>query len=62
MEAKYGEDIPLGLGMALMQNPDAYFHFLELDADSRRKIIDGTHGIKSREEMQSYVDKISAQG
>lgn len=62
MNAKNGRDIPLGLGMALMQNADAFFYFLGLDAEKQQKIIDNSHGIKSRDEMRSYVNSISAQG
>ena len=57
MNAKNGRDIPLGLGMALMQNADAFFYFSGLDAE-----IDNSHGIKSRDEMRSYVNSISSQG
>lgn len=60
MNAKNGSDIPLGLGMALMQNSDAFFYFSGLDAEKQQKIIDGSHGIKSRDEMRSYVKNISA--
>lgn len=59
MNAKNGSDIPLGLGMALMQNADAFFYFSALDAEKQQKIIDGSHGIKSRDEMRSYVENIS---
>ena len=59
MNAKNGNDIPLGLGMALMQNADAFFYFSGLDANQQQKIIDGAHGIKSRDEMKNYVQNIS---
>lgn len=62
MNAKNGRDIPLGLGMALMQNADAFFYFSGLDVEKQQKIIDNSHGIKSRDEMRSYVNSISAQG
>lgn len=62
MNAKNGRDIPLGLGMALMQNADAFFYFSGLDAEKQQKIIDNSHGIKSRDEMRSYVNSIRAQG
>lgn len=60
MNAKNGSDIPLGLGMALMQNADAFFCFTALDAEKQQRIIDGCSGIKSRDEMKSYVDRITA--
>ena len=62
MNSKNGRDIPLGLGMALMQNADAFFYFSGLDADKQQKIIDGSHGIKSRDEMKHYVRNISTIG
>lgn len=62
MNAKNGRDIPLGLGMALMQNADAFFYFSGLDAEKQQKIIDNSHGIKSRDEMRIYVNSISLQG
>ncbi len=62
MNAKNGRDIPLGLGMALMQNADAFLYFSGLDAEKQQKIIDNSHGIKSRDEMRSYVNSISSQG
>lgn len=62
MNSKNGKNIPLGLGMALMQNADAFFYFSGLDAEKQQKIIDGSHGIKSRDEMRSYVNDISSQG
>lgn len=60
MTAKNGKDIPLGLGMALMQNADAFFYFSGLDADKQEKIISGSDGIKSRDEMKSYVSGITS--
>ena len=62
MNSKNGRDIPLGLGMALMQNADAFFYFSGLDADKQQKIIDGSRGIKSRDEMKNYVRNISTIG
>ena len=48
MNAKNGSDIPLGLGMALMQNADAFFYFSALDEAGQQKVIDGCKGVKSR--------------
>ena len=58
MNEKNGNPIPLGLGMALMQNPDAFFYFNGLDAQRQQKIIDGTKNISSRDEMRAYVDSL----
>lgn len=37
MNAKNGRDIPLGLGMALMQNADAFFYFSDWTPKSSRR-------------------------
>ena len=55
MHSKNGADIPLGLGMALMQNSDAFFYFSALDGKTQQQIIDGTKGIKTRQQMKNYV-------
>ena len=62
MNAKNGRDIPLGLGMALMQNADAFFYFSGLDAEKQQKIIGNSHGIKSLDDMRSYVNSIISLG
>lgn len=51
-------DMPVGLGMALAQNPDAMQKFAALSEDKQREIIDGTHAVRSKAEMRQYVDKI----
>lgn len=55
MNSKNGSNIPLGLGMALMQNPDAYTVFAALEEEKQQRIIDGTKTIESRDEMRDYV-------
>lgn len=60
MNSKNGKELPLGLGMALMQNADAFFYFSNLDGQKQDKIIDGAKRIKSRTEMKSYVSGLIA--
>lgn len=60
MNDKNGNSIPLGLGMALMQNPDAFFYFNALSPEKQQRIIDDTKKINSRDEMRSYVDGLSS--
>lgn len=60
MNDKKGDAIPLGLGMALFQNPDAFFYFNGLDPEKQSQIIDGAKDIRSREEMRSYVDGLTS--
>ncbi|MDO5560647.1 MAG: hypothetical protein Q4F95_13785 [Oscillospiraceae bacterium] len=48
-------DIPMGFGMALAQNSQALTYFASLPDDKKQIIINGTHSINSKEEMQQYV-------
>lgn len=52
-------DLPLGLGMALVQNVNAMERFAELSPDEQRQIIDHTHSINSKSEMQSFVQSLA---
>ena len=53
-----GPDIPMGFGMALAQNPDAMDVFSGLTQDQRRRVLEKTGRIRSKEEMRSYVDSL----
>ena len=53
-----GPEIPLGLGMALAQHPEAMIRFANLPEAEKRRIIDHTHEISSKREMQSYVNSL----
>ena len=48
-------DIPMGLGMALAKNIEAMRYFSGLPQEEQRRIIDHTHSISSKQEMQSFV-------
>lgn len=52
-------DIPLGLGMALAQNPEAMKVFSEMPESRKAEVISGTHMVNSRSEMRQYVEKIA---
>ena len=54
-----GKDIPLGFGMALAQNSDARTRFSAMTDEQRRQLIEGTHSVRSKKEMQAYVDRIA---
>ncbi len=54
---KQGE-MPLGLGMALAQNPQAMKIFAMMSDAEQQKIIDGTHTLRSKQEMHEYVNKL----
>lgn len=51
-------EMPIGLGMALAQRPEAMEKFAALSEEKKQQIINGTHNISSREEMRQYVEKI----
>ena len=51
----------MGLGMALAQNVDAMEQFASLSPDEQRQIIDQTHTINSKSEMQSFVQHLTNQ-
>lgn len=53
------DEMPIGFSMALAMNPDAMRKFATFSKAQRREIIAGTHAVKSREEMQRYVDSIA---
>ncbi len=50
--------MPLGLAMALAQNPKAMEKFESLSEVKKQEIIDGTHFVNSREEMHQYVSSL----
>jgi len=56
--AAYGDGIPMGLGMALMQNMPAFDYFAGLSMNERQAIIDHTHSIRSKQEMRAYVNSL----
>ncbi len=51
-------EMPIGFSMALAMNPEAMQKFALLVEDKKQTIIAGTHGIKSKDEMQRYVNNI----
>lgn len=62
MNTKNTGDLPLGLGMALMQNTDAFLYFSALDAEKQQQIIEKSKSVKSRKEMKTFVDSLTALG
>lgn len=51
-------DIPVGFGMALAMNPPAMKKFADLPEEKQKAIINGTHNVNSKSEMQQYVRNI----
>ena len=52
------DEIPLGLSMALAQNPEAMDKFAMLSEEKKKEIINGTHSVRSKQELREYVNKI----
>lgn len=52
------DEMPVGFAMALAMNPDAMQKFATLSEDEKDKIIEGTHAVKSRDQMHRYVDSL----
>ena len=53
------DEMPIGFGMALAQNPDAMQKFALLGEDEKKQIINEVHSVKSKEEMHEYVNKLN---
>ena len=51
-------ELPLGLGMALAQNPSAMESFTAMSEAERRQVIEHTHSIRSKQEMQAFVNSL----
>lgn len=51
-------ELPMGFGMALIKNQSAAQYFESLNEQERRQIIDQTHQISSKQEMQNFVDNL----
>jgi len=50
--------MPMGLDIALAKNQTAKDYFYALSETAQKQIIEHTHIIKSKEEMQAYVDSL----
>ena len=51
--------LPMGFGMALLQNKEARDIYDMLPLNRQIDIINGTHEIHSKKEMQQYVASIT---
>lgn len=54
-----GQDIPLGLSMAMAQNPLAFDYFAKLSAQQKQDIIDSSKKVRSKHEMQELTDTLA---
>ncbi|MBE6933302.1 MAG: hypothetical protein E7464_07990 [Ruminococcaceae bacterium] len=53
-------DLPLGFGFALAQNPDAMQRFSNLPEQEQRALLQKAHTVSSKDEMQRLVNGIAA--
>lgn len=54
-------DVPLGFGFALVQNPEAMKYFSALSEEKQSEILQRARSVSSRDEMQSLVASLSAE-
>lgn len=54
-----GQEIPMGLGMAMAQNTDAMNYFSNLDDAGKQQIIEHAHNVRSKREMQDLVNNMA---
>lgn len=51
-------ELPLGFGIALAKNHSAMEYFSSLTPAHRREIIDRTHTLRSKAEMEKFVAEL----
>ena len=49
------DEMPVGFSMALAQNPKAMEKFAMLPENEKKKVIQGTQSVGSKQEMHEYV-------
>ena len=54
----FSKGLPVGFGMALMKNESARNAFDQMPTYMQKEIIEGTHNIRSKKEMENYVSAI----
>ena len=52
-------EMPLGLGVAFDDNPEAKHRFISMPEPEQRKVIAGANRMNSREEMNAYVRSLA---
>ena len=58
----YAPDMPMGLDIALTKNPTAKAYFYSLPESAQARIIEHTHIVQSKEEMQAFADSLVRTG
>lgn len=52
-------EMPMGFTAALSRNSEALQKFTDMSTDEKRMILEGTHSVSSKKEMQDYVQHIA---
>jgi len=58
----YAPDMPMGLDIALTKNQAAKDYFYSLPEPAQARIIERTHMIQSKDEMQAFADSLVMTG
>ena len=58
----FTDDMPLGLGRMIVQNPAALDRFSKLNESEKRELIGSVHGVGSKAEMRAFVDNFAGTG
>jgi uncharacterized protein YdeI (YjbR/CyaY-like superfamily) len=53
------DELPLGFAMSLAQNPAAMKHFSTMTPDQQEDVLQQTHQIRSKQEMQNFVAQLA---
>lgn len=54
----FQDGFPIGFTMSLAQHSDILTQFASLSPDEQQRIVDGSRQMKSRQEMQNYVENM----
>ncbi len=59
MAEAFWTELPLGLSMALAKDPVAMNYFNGLSPEEQKAFVDGTRHLRSGEELQDYVARLT---
>lgn len=51
-------ELPLGLGLAMAQRPEAIKRFAALPEAERKAVVDSARNARTKQEMQKCVDRL----
>lgn len=55
-------NLPMGFGMALMQNENAMRRFAAMSNEEQQTVLSQTHTLQSKKEMQAFVNHLGDSG